>query len=287
MKSLLEWTGISREGVHQAIRAEHERSMDSLRTLELADMVRQDHPGMSCRDVHRCKVLVMPRGRDWTEQFLLGHGYGVKRPRRSFTKSDENYVQNVIEGLSVHRANQLWQTDITYVWANKRWYFVSFILDVYTRQILALHCSKDLTSKSQSDCLAKAVRKIGRANLKDLIVHTDRGVQYSCEHYKKWLSRRNIRHSMARYAYENAYCERVHRTIKYNYLKYYTLDSYKALQSGVTRAVKMYNTGKPHGGLPAHSYPDQFAKEHSQGKHADYKFKIWSKLTSIKSLHVN
>lgn len=287
MKQLLDHIGISRQALHQGYRRMIARQGHLVQTCELADQVRQHHPGMNCRDVYWCMAGEMPRGRDWTEQILLQQGFGVKARARSFTKAGEHYVANLIEGLQVSGVNQLWQTDITYVWSGRRWHYVSFIIDVYSRQVLASHCSKDLSSKTQIACLQKAVKAAGAGQLPGLIVHTDRGVQYTSSLYKSWLMDRGIRLSMARYAWENAYCERVHRTIKANYLTYYRLDTYEQLQAGVARAVKMYNGSKPHGSLPGRRSPDQFVKELIQGSYPGYNFKIWSKLTSTKTLHVN
>lgn len=287
MKHLLTHIGISRQALHQGYHRMIAREDHALLTCQLADKVRINHPGMSCRDIYHSIADKMPRGRDWSEQTLLTHGYGIKRPSRSFTQSGKDSEINLIEGLPVTRMHQIWQTDITYVWSAGRWYYVSFIVDVYTRKILAWHCSKDLSSTSQLRCLQKAVTKVRLANLAGLIVHTDRGVQYTSGEYKGWLSDRQLRLSMARYAYENAYCERVHRTIKHNYLKYYQLDSFQKLKQGVARAVKMYNSSKPHCSLPGRRSPNQFIKEQAQGKYPEYNFKIWSKLTSTKNLNVN
>jgi putative transposase len=179
MKQLLDHIGISRQALHQGYRRMIERQGHVLQTCELADQVRQHHPGMNCRDVYWCMAGQMPRGRDWTEQILLEQGFGVKARARSFTQAGEAYVANLIEGLHVSGVNQLWQTDITYVWSGRRWHYVSFIIDVYSRQLLASHCSKDLSSKSQIACLQKAVKAAGSADLSGLIVHTDRGVQYT------------------------------------------------------------------------------------------------------------
>lgn len=287
MKSLLQWHNLSRQAVHQGLCLQDQRSLHELQTLELAEQVRRDHPSMGCRDIYYAIAPQMPRGRDWTEQLLLSSGYRAKRPLRSFTEAGEDICGNLIEGKLITGPNQVWQTDITYVWVRNRWQYVSFIFDVYTRQILAQHCSQNLNAKSQIKCLKKALRKVKKAQRTQLIVHTDRGTQYTSLIYKAFLKRHHIRHSMAHYAWENAFCERVHRTIKGNYLKHYEIDCFNSLQTGVAKAVRMYNGSKPHRGLPRRLSPDQFIKERNQDKHPDYEVKIWSKLTSIKSLPVN
>lgn len=287
MKAMLDWHRISRQGAHQGIARLRKAQRDLLDTIELAGEVRKNHHQMGCRDIYYAVREKMPRGRDWTEQVLLSCGFRIKTPPRSFTVAGTGICSNLIEGMTITGSNQVWQTDITYVWAGSRWYYLSFVIDVYTRQILACHCSRDLSAASQVRCLGKAFADQKGQDLSELIVHTDRGVQYTSDAYKNYLDRLQVSHSMAHYAWQNAYCERVNRTIKYNYLAYYTTDSYQSLQQGVVKAVRLYNHSKPHRGLPSRLSPDQFVKELNQGDHSDYRVNIWSKLTSTKMLHVN
>jgi putative transposase len=287
MNQMLNWQEISRQGAHKAIARMRQDQRDLLKTVELASEVRTEHPGMGCRDIYHAVDEQMPRGRDWTEQVLLDCGFRVKTPPRSFTEPGAGICCNLIEGMSLSGPNQLWQTDITYEWADGRWYYLSFVIDVYTRQILASHCSRDLSAASQVHCLAKAFASQKGEDVSELIVHTDRGVQYTSEEYKGYLARRGVRHSMAQYAWQNAYCERVNRTIKNNYLAHYTTDSYQSLCARVEKSVRLYNRSKPHRGLPSRLSPDQFVKELNQGSRPDYRVNIWSKLTSTKMLHVN
>lgn len=287
MKALLEWQQISRQGAHQGIARLRKAQRDLIDTIELANTIRENHPQMGCRDMYYAVREQMPRGRDWSEQVLLSCGFRIKTTSRSFTVAGSGICSNLIEGKSITGPNQVWQTDITYVWAGRRWYYVSFVIDVYTRQILASHCSRDLSTASQVRCLAKAFASQKGEDLSELIVHTDRGVQYTSDVFKNYLGRRGVSHSMAHYAWQNAYCERVNRTIKHNYLKFYPTDSYHALCKGVAKAVRVYNRSKPHRGLPSRLSPDQFVKEHNQGSYPDYRVNIWSKLTSTKMLHVN
>ena len=286
MKMMLDWHGISRQGAHQGIIRLHKARRDILDTVELATGVRKEHPQMGCRDMYYAVREQMPRGRDWTEQLLLNCGYRVKTPPRSFTVAGQGVRANLIEGMSITGPNQVWQTDITYVWCGQRWYYVSFVIDVYTRQILGSHCSRDLSGASQVCCLRKAIDRQTGNDLSSLIIHTDRGVQYTSGEYNRYLLQQGIKHSMAHYAWQNAYCERVNRTIKENYLAHYSAKCYRSLQAGVTKAVNLYNTSKPHRGLPSRMSPSQFAKDLTQGGHPEYRVHIWSKLTSTKMLYV-
>lgn len=287
MKTMLEWQQITRQGAHKGIAAMHAEQRDVLKTVELASQVREDHAQMGCRDMYYAKREEMPRGRDWTEQVLLSCGYRVKQPPRSFTTPGTDIRPNLIEGMKITAPNQVWQTDITYVWTGQGWYYVSFVIDVFNRRIVGSHTSRDLSSESQVECLKKAVNSQKGHELSQLIIHTDRGSQYTSKAFKGYLKGKRFKHNMAHYAWQNAYCERVNRTMKENYLNYYDRKDYQRLRAGVKRAVGLYNSSKPHSKLPSRLSPDEFHKEFNRGKHPDYHVKIWSKLTSTKLLNVN
>ncbi len=287
MKDMLSWQGISRQAAHKGIARLGKYTRDLLDTFELADKVRINHPRMGCRDIYYSMQDQMPRGRDWTEKHLLEYGYRVHRGSKSFTRAGEHTCSNLIEGKTIDGPNQVWQTDITYYWCNNRWYYLSFIVDVYTREILASHCSIDLSSASQITCLKKAVKSQKGRDLSNLIVHSDRGIQYTCGEFKQYLATQGFKQSMAHYAWQNAYCERVNRTIKNNYLKPFNPKTYNGLCKGIAKAIRAYNGSKPHGNLPKRLAPKQFLKEWVQGEHKDYEVKIWSKLTSTNTLNIN
>lgn len=287
MKQMLTWQGISRQGAHKSIAALRKRQRDVLTTVELATEVRKDHSQMGCRDIYYAMREQMPRGRDWSEQVLLSCGFRVKQKPRSFTEAGSNICPNLIEGMRVGGPNELWQTDISFYWNGMRWVYLSFVIDVFNRRILAAHTSRDLSSESQVKCLKKAVKNQKGQDLSTLIVHTDRGVQYTSSVYKQYLSDNGFRHSMAHYAWQNAYCERVNRTIKHNYLDYYDMENYQELAAGVSRAVRLYNESKPHKSLPSRLSPDVFHNKFTQGDYPEYHVRIWSKLTSTKHLNLN
>ncbi|MGL5051736.1 MAG: DDE-type integrase/transposase/recombinase [Fusobacteriaceae bacterium] len=44
--------------------------------------------------------------------------------------------QNLIKDIVVTAPNQVWVTDITYIWTKKRWMYLSSIMDLYSRKII-------------------------------------------------------------------------------------------------------------------------------------------------------
>ena len=82
-----------------------------------------------------------------------------------------------------------------------------------------------------------------------LIHHSDRGSQYTYQGYIDLLIGNGSKISMGLTAQDNAYAERVNRTIKEEYLSYWKPSNLQQLKSCVARAVENYNKKRSHSSL--------------------------------------
>jgi len=82
-----------------------------------------------------------------------------------------------------------------------------------------------------------------------MIHHSDRGSQYTYGVYLELLKQHHCSISMSLIAQENAYAERIHRTIKEEYLSHWNPQTYEQLLRAVKKAVDHYNTKRPHNHL--------------------------------------
>ncbi len=91
--------------------------------------------------------------------------------------------------------DQVWLSDITYLWTREGWLYVCAVLDLYTRRIVGWAIAGHMTRQLVLDALQMAyrVRKPGRG----LIFHSDRGSQYASAEVRRWLAERGIRQSMS------------------------------------------------------------------------------------------
>lgn len=250
MKNLYEVGGISKQALHQY---EQKRSADNAlatKLFEQADKLRKEHPGVGCRKM-ALELRQNGWGRDRTEHLLLDNGYRIMHRRRYIktTQSQKLYrFANLIEGMELTNIHQVVQTDTTYYRIKDQFYYLTFFIDVYSRYIAA-HCvSRDL--KAQANI--KALKTLLRNRPYDhtgLIHHSDRGRQYIDEGYLHILKRKGIRISMCNEAWENAYTERINRTIKDEYLDGWNIRSYRQLQRLTAKAVKHYNEKRTHQSL--------------------------------------
>ncbi len=65
---------------------------------------------------------------------------------------------------------------------------------------------------------------------------------------------------MCKEAWENAYMERINRTIKEEYLNQWKIQTGEELKKAVSKAIKLYNEERPHWSLPGQLSSLQFKK---------------------------
>lgn len=227
-----------------------------------ADEIRRVHPKMGARKMYE---LLKPEyiGRDKFESLLLQNGYRVSYPpnyiRTTYSVRCFQYI-NMIKGIELTGVNRVWQSDITYIWVTNKFYYLVFIIDVYSRRIIGHNASNSLEATSNIKALEMAFSKRGRKKYKGLIHHSDRGSQYASDAYTNLLKLKDCEISMCDVAYENAYAERINGIIKNEYLRCKNITSFSALEKELDRAVNAYNYGRPHLSLVNKLSPVNFEK---------------------------
>jgi len=262
MKEVYEVAGISKQAVHQYRCRSLQKATTAYQFFEQADKIRKEYPGAGCRTMAK-DLRSKGWGRDKIEQLLLSNGYRLHYPvnytRTTYSQTDI-YYPNLIEGLELMEINRVVQTDITYYRAGQKFYYVVFLIDVYSRRIVGYAVNKTLEAEGNIKALRMLLKTRKGNDLSKLIHHSDRGSQYIDQQYRQLLNDNGITPSMCKAAWENAYSERVNRTIKEGYLDKWSIKDYKSLSKSVTRAVRHYNNKKRHKSL-GDKTPVQFEKE--------------------------
>jgi transposase InsO family protein len=228
--------------------------------IDKAEALRADHPEMGCRKM-ALKLKQPGSGRDKTEALLLRSGFRVIYPPNYIKTTHSVRIRqfgNLIEGLVVTSINKVVQTDITYLWVKDRFYYLVLMIDVYSRVIVGYHVSCGLEAEANIQALRMMIKLRGKENLKGLIHHSDRGSQYNCKKYLAILKEHGIKVSMCKEAWENAYTERINRTIKHEYLRHKKIESLQSLKKEMSRTVKLYNNNRPHWSLVKQMPPAVF-----------------------------
>jgi transposase InsO family protein len=156
--------------------------------------------------------------------------------------------ENLLPGWELTGVNQVWASDITYYQIGDCFYFLTFIIDLYSRVIVGYSVAVDLsTSSTTIPALTMSLKN--RKIQSGLIFHSDGGGQYYCKTWLQLTSINKIRNSMCESPYENAHAERINGIIKNDYLSGYGPTNYLELVTMTKKAVTKYNTEKPHGSL--------------------------------------
>ncbi len=110
--------------------------------------------------------------------------------------------------------DQVWLSDITYLWTREGWLYVCAVLDLFTRRIVGWAIAGHMTRELVLDALrmAYARRKPGAG----LIFHSDRGSQYASAEVRKWLIQKAMSQSMSGTGncYDNAPMESFWHSLK-------------------------------------------------------------------------
>jgi transposase InsO family protein len=241
--------GVSKQAVHKGLNLRQKQKDESCQLSYLIEEIRSDHPSLGIRDLY-FKIKPDFMGRDKFENYCKQNGFMLQRHKRGHITTDSSGVKrfdNYINDLKIERLDQVWQSDITYYEVGGRFYYITFILDAYSRRILGHKVSKRLlTDHTTLPALRMAIKARKGKRLDGLIFHSDGGGQYYAKEFLKLTSDHNIINSMCEYAYENGKAERLNGVIKNNYLRYRKIKKFEDLVKYVDQDVRLYNQDKPH-----------------------------------------
>ena len=244
--------GISRQGHYQALQRhlrEQEKAVLYVRSMEL---VREMHPGMGLRTMYE---MLQPEGigRDGFVALGLQEGFRLKtiekQTRTTYSVKSRRYG-NLLGDMEFSGINQLWSSDITYLYCLDQFFYIVLIMDVYSRRIIGYSLADNMRAENNLSALQMALELRGIENYhQGLIHHSDKGTQYASDGYTQTLESYEIRISMCNEVYENTHIERVNDTIKNQYLARMEINTVKELRTKLNQTIKAYNEARPHKSL--------------------------------------
>ena len=119
------------------------------------------------------------------------------RPNVSAKIFKENVRPDLVKrNFKTKALNQIWCTDITYLTLGNKRAYLSTIIDLYDRHVVAYQISKFNDISLVTNTLNKAFEK--EKNVYGLIIHSDQGFQYTSSEYKVICASKGISISMSR-----------------------------------------------------------------------------------------
>lgn len=269
---------ITKQGHYQRLQLQRKLAEKEYVIVGLIMEIREIHPAMGLRTMYE---FYQPKaiGRDAFINIGLTYGFRVKSFRNSVRttfSSPYSRYKNLLVDKVLSDINQLWTSDITYFKVQEKFYYIAFIMDVYSRKIVGYATDDNMRAELNCEALEMAFKYRNCRYFSELIHHSDRGGQYISDDYTKRLTDANIKISMCNEVHENAHIERVNGTIKNQYLVHWNIQNFAELKKGLKRAVDTYNKEKPHASLNKQT-PNSFEQHIKElNKSERPKLTIWT-----------
>jgi putative transposase len=116
--------------------------------------------------------------------------------------------------FNASKPNEKWVSDTTQVKTRKGWLYLAMIMDLYSRRIIGWSMACRNTEKLAIDALEMATTS--RGDVKNVLLHSDQGVQYTSWAYRQLLKEKGIMYSLSRKGncWDNAPAESFFHTLK-------------------------------------------------------------------------
>jgi putative transposase len=162
------------------------------------------------RRIGRHRIARLMRGAG-----LRGLAAIPRRVRTTDSRHDHPIAPNRLRrNFAATAPNQVWLADLTYVRTGEGWLFLAALIDMFTRKVVGWAVRDTLHADIALEALAMAVERQRPAP--GLIHHSDRGVKYAADDYRKALAAAGMTPSMSRKGncLDNAPMESFFHTLK-------------------------------------------------------------------------
>jgi len=207
------------------------------------------HQGIHC---NKKRVARLMRLSGWVSK--------MKRRFKCTTRSRHGrpVADHLARGIAVKAPDQIWRSDITYLWTREGWLYLAVFLDAFSRKVVGWAMRHRLTDQLVLDAFSQAL--IHRSPGAGLIAHSDRGSQYCSQSFQQLLRQFGFRQSMSATGncYDNALVESFFGTLKTELIYHETYRNRDEARRSVFKYIEMfYNRVRIHTALGGFS-PEQF-----------------------------
>jgi len=218
-----------------------------LALMRRVDELHLEHPFMGARMLRRIlqrQGIHVGRRHLRTLMERMGIQALCPQPGTSKRHPQHKVYPYLLRKVAIGRANQVWALDTTYIPMARGFVYLTAVVDVASRKVLAHKVAITLEACHAREILEQAFARFGVPD----IVNTDQGSQFTAEEFTHAVLARGVRLSMdGKGAWrDNVFIERLWRTIKYEraYLRAY--DSVSAARADLAGFIDWYNTERPH-----------------------------------------
>ena len=211
-------------------------------------------------------VLGFPITRTMTENLMEEAEAQVRHKKKFKVTTNSNHNLPLFENLlerrfDVDQPDQVYASDITYIWTQEGWLYLAVVIDLYSRKVVGWSMSSRMTAQLVCDALMMAIWL--RRPKAGLIHHSDRGSQYASKAFRKLLKAHGLKGSMSRKGdcWDNAVVESFFGSLKQERVHWRHYQSrYEAQQDILDYISMFYNSYRLHSYL-GYKSPNQYEME--------------------------
>jgi transposase InsO family protein len=180
-----------------------------------------------------------------------------KRVKKYVVTTDSKHDYPIVENKINRRfkadlRGQVWVSDITYIWTNQGWLYLTIIMDLADRKVIGWSLSNSL-KVDRTVMPAWRMAVINRPIEHELIFHSDRGVQYACGVFASFLeTHQKVSRSMSRKGdcWDNAVAESFFKTIKSELIYQNRFKTWRQARIAIFEYIEIwYNRKRKHSAL--------------------------------------
>ena len=280
IKWIYESFGVSKQAYYQQLIREKVRDLEREKILDWIIDYRITLPKTGTRKLVEYLQPKMVQenikmGRDAVNDLLRIRGMLIKKTKRYFITTDSKHFfyksPNLLTELEITHSEQVFVSDITYIKTDQGHAYLALVTDAYSRKIMGWSLQDNMKVSMVKEALNMAYKNC-IFKRKNIIHHSDRGIQYCCPDYSLYAEKKGFTLSTTQQydPYENAIAERINGILKYEFGLKNTLKSVEIAQKMVKEAVDLYNNLRMHWSLDFKK-PQEVHLQYNKQENKNYK----------------
>ena len=209
-------------------------------------------------------------GKNTVAMLMQRHGIQSKVHKRFVATTNSRHslkaADNVLNrDFSARQPNQKWVSDVTFIPTREGWLYLATVMDLFSRKIIGWSMGSSNSTALISQALLMAIAQ--RDDVKGVILHSDRGIQYASRDYQQIMREHDIVCSMSRKGncWDNAVMESFYHSLKTECVVFEDYRTRSQARSSVFDYIELfYNRQRRHSSL---AYKSAVAYENIMGVH--------------------
>jgi putative transposase len=239
--------GISRGSVYYLPQGVSEAQLALMRQM---DELHLQFPFMGARQLCRqLRRLGFEVGRLHVGTLMLRMGIRAMAPQPGTSKPAPGHkiYPYLLRHVTVERSNQVWALDTTYIPMRQGFVYLTAIVDVASRRVLAHKVATTLEACHAKEIMQQALARHGTPQ----IVNTDQGSQFTAEEFTSVVLDSGAKLSMdGRGAWrDNVFVERLWRSVKYEHVYKHVYASVADARVQIAIYLDWYNQERAHSSI--------------------------------------